>query len=46
MKFWHFIDNQFVITKEILAHDDWIRDIAWSNNIGLIQDTLASCSED
>lgn len=46
VKFWYFKDNRFVITKEILAHEDWIRDVAWSNNIGLMQDTVASCSED
>ena len=28
------------------AHEDWIRDVAWCNNIGLMHDTIASCSED
>jgi len=46
IKFWYFKENKFVITKEILAHDDWIRDVTWSNNIGLMQDIVASCSED
>lgn len=46
MKFWYFKDNKFIITKEILAHEDWIRDVSWSNNIGLMQDTVATCSED
>lgn len=46
IKFWYFRDNKFTITKEIQAHDDWIRDVAWCNNIGLPQDTVASCSED
>lgn len=46
VKFWHFKDNKFEITKEILAHDDWVRDVAWCNNIGLMQDAVASCSED
>jgi len=46
IKFWYFKENKFAITKEILAHDDWIRDVAWSNNIGLMQDIVASCSED
>lgn len=27
-------------------HDDWVRDVAWCNNIGLLHDTIASCSED
>ena len=35
-----------MIIKEIAAHDDWVRDVSWSNNIGLMQDTVASCSED
>ena len=46
IKFWYFKENKFVITKEIPAHEDWIRDVSWSNNIGLLQDTVASCSED
>jgi hypothetical protein len=36
IKFWYFIENRFVIIKEIAAHDDWVRDVAWSNNIGLM----------
>lgn len=27
IKFWHFVENKFVITKEIAAHDDWVRDV-------------------
>jgi len=46
IKFWYFKESKFVITKEILAHEDWIRDVCWSNNIGLLQDTVASCAED
>lgn len=47
LKFWAWKDNKFVITADIAnAHDDWIRDVAWCNNIGLIHDTVASCSED
>lgn len=46
LKFWHFQENKFAITKELIAHEDWVRDVAWCNNIGLIQDTVASCSED
>ena len=32
--------------KDLGTHDDWVRDVAWSNNIGLMHDTIASCSED
>lgn len=46
IKFWHFQENKFAIIKEILAHEDWVRDVAWCNNIGLMQDAVASCSED
>ena len=31
---------------KIGEHSDWVRDVAWSNNIGLLHDTIASCSED
>mmetsp|Transcript_42557 Transcript_42557/g.31159 ORF Transcript_42557/g.31159 Transcript_42557/m.31159 type:complete len:214 (+) Transcript_42557:324-965(+) len=27
-------------------HQDWVRDVAWANNIGLTHETIASCSED
>jgi WD40 repeat protein len=47
IKFWTFKDNKFEIVKEIKpAHEDWVRDVAWCNNIGLMHDTVASCSED
>ncbi len=47
INFWMFKDSG--LTKWLAipnAHDDWIRDVAWSNNIGLMHDTIASCSED
>lgn len=46
VKFWVFKENKFVITKDLPAHEDWVRDVAWCNNIGLMHDTVASCSED
>lgn len=27
-------------------HNDWVRDVAWCSNIGLMHDMIASCSED
>ena len=27
-------------------HDDWVRDVAWCSNIGLMNEMIASCSED
>jgi WD40 repeat protein len=47
IKFWVFKENKFVEHHKIAnAHEDWIRDVAWCNNIGLMHDTIASCSED
>lgn len=47
IKIWVYKDNKFVIANQIdKAHEDWIRDVAWCNNIGLMYDTIASCSED
>ena len=42
---WTFENNEFK-PKEVGAHGDWVRDVAWCNNIGLVHDTIASCSED
>lgn len=28
------------------SHNDWVRDVAWCNNIGLMHEMIASCSED
>lgn len=39
------VDEVVKVTK-IGEHSDWVRDVAWSNNIGLLHDTIASCSED
>ena len=38
--------GKFVMTRELLAHEDWVRDVAWSPNLGLAYDLVASCSED
>jgi protein transport protein SEC13 len=49
IKFWYSLSKdggKFVMTKEILAHEDWVRDVAWSPNLGLAHDVVASCSED
>lgn len=27
-------------------HGDWVRDVAWCSNIGLMHEMIASCSED
>jgi len=28
------------------GHDDWVRDVAWAPSLGLLSNTIASCSED
>ena len=28
------------------SHNDWVRDVAWCPNIGLMNEMIASCSED
>ena len=28
------------------SHTDWVRDVAWCQNIGLKHEMIASCSED
>ena len=46
VKYWLFKDGKFNLQQEMSEHEDWVRDVAWCNNIGLLQDTVASCSED
>jgi WD40 repeat protein len=46
VKVWTFQDNKFVETSTMKDHTDWVRDVAWCNNIGLMYDMIASCSED
>jgi protein transport protein SEC13 len=46
IKYWVFKDGKFNLQQELGGHEDWVRDVAWCNNIGLLHDTLASCSED
>ena len=28
------------------AHEDWVRDVAWSSNVGLMHDMIATVGED
>lgn len=46
VKLWTCKDNKFELTTKLGKHDDWIRDVAWCNNIGLMHDTIATCGED
>jgi len=38
VKLWEYKDNQFDSQKELEAHEDWVRDVTYSNNIGFMQD--------
>ncbi len=42
---WTFKNGEYT-RSQIGEHADWVRDVAWCNNIGLVTDTIASCSED
>ena len=28
------------------AHEDWVRDVAWCNNVGIMKDMIATVGED
>lgn len=44
---WEFVDGQETPTRtKIGEHSDWVRDVAWCCNIGLLHEMIASCSED
>ena len=45
IKLWTFKNGEFV-PSPVGEQSDWVRDVAWCNNIGLMADTVASCSED
>ena len=43
--------NKFQLQGELQnndgsAHEDWVRDVAWCNNIGVMKDIIATCGED
>ena len=51
MVMWEFKDaengDRQEPTKTVIgSHNDWVRDVAWCSNIGLIHEMIASCSED
>jgi len=48
VKFWRFYPekNELELEQEYVIHKDWVRDVAWSPNIGLPTNTVASCSQD
>ena len=47
VRHWLLKDGDDRPTESLLgSHDDWVRDVAWCSNIGLMHDMVASCSED
>ena len=47
MQLWELRDgDQEPIKTSIGSHTDWVRDVAWCPNIGLMNEMIASCSED
>ena len=44
---WELKDGeQEPVVNTIGSHNDWVRDVAWCPNIGLMHEMIASCSED
>lgn len=52
VKIWQENNGEFVLNSELkskgkdCAHDDWVRDVAWCNNVGTQRDIIATCGED
>ena len=47
VQLWELRDgDQEPIKTSIGSHTDWVRDVAWCPNIGLMNEMIASCSED
>ena len=47
MQLWVLKDGDEVpMQTRIGSHNDWVRDVAWCANIGLMHEMVASCSED
>ncbi len=48
IKIWRFMpdENQWKCEEKLKGHSDWVRDVAWSSNLGSPSSLLASCSQD
>jgi protein transport protein SEC13 len=48
VKIWKYSDteNSWKLEETLQHHTDWVRDVAWSPNIGLPHAAIASCSQD
>lgn len=45
-KIWKEAEGQWLEEERLEGHTDWVRDVAWAPSIGLVQSTIASCSQD
>lgn len=43
---WEFRESDQAEQRAVGSHNDQVRDVAWCNNIGLLEDIVASCSND
>jgi protein transport protein SEC13 len=46
VKVWRRDAGQWTCEATLSAHGDWVRDVAWSENMGLPMNTIASCGQD
>ncbi|KAG0557769.1 hypothetical protein KC19_11G156000 [Ceratodon purpureus] len=48
VKVWKFINNSWKMDcfPPLSKHVDWVRDVAWAPNLGLVRSTIASASQD
>ena len=48
VKVWKFINNSWKMDcfPPLSKHVDWVRDVAWAPNLGLLRSTIASASQD
>lgn len=48
VKVWKFVNNNWKLDcfPPLSKHVDWVRDVAWAPNLGLVRSTIASASQD
>lgn len=48
VKIWKYVEEseKWVDERQLEAHTDWVRDVAWAPSIGLPKWYIASCSQD
>ncbi|EGC35781.1 hypothetical protein DICPUDRAFT_151816 [Dictyostelium purpureum] len=46
IKIFKYVEDKWILDKQLEDHKDWVRDVAWAPNIGLPYSKIASCSQD